>query len=83
MSNYKINDLVLIINTNGLYASMSDHIGKIGRIVELDPYVTPPIKIEFLNKSTVDFYEVNVRIATQREIQIYNSHLLPDPWRQA
>lgn len=79
----QINNIVIIDNINGLYHSMEDYLHKLGKIIEIDPYLTPTLKVQFSNGSIFPFHVHNVKIASPQQAQLYYTHIIKDPWRTA
>jgi hypothetical protein len=83
MNEFKVNDVIAIVNVHQLYTSLTDYVGQLGKIIELDPYNAPPIKVQFMNGTIFPFYEENVRQATRQESDYFNHNKYVDPWRTA
>lgn len=78
----KIGNIVTIKNAKNLHAGAQDMIGMTGKIIDIDPYSTPPIKIQLANLSEYSFYLYNIELADISSINLYNkSTIINDAWK--
>ena len=77
----KMGDIVFVINVDGLYESKKEYIGKVGKILQLDPYVEEPIQIEFPNGNSASFKLKNIRFANNNESKLFYNQSSKDIWK--